>query len=161
MNLDEVVIRHIGWIRKKAMLYYSDLNDAEDLASETICKCLSHSQKFDNERNFKPWVLTIMENTFKTQYARRKCVKFTGYEDSARYESDNRTDNRAIATKIISIIRQCARRSQCIECVLLYAKGFNYDEIGRIVGISLGTVKSRIFAGRRMLRRVLENGNRY
>jgi len=46
--------------------------------------------------------------------------------------------------------------SCCIECVLLYAKGYSYDEIAERIGIPVGTVKSRVSAGRKMLREALD-----
>lgn len=156
MNIEELVVKHAGWIRKKARRFYSDEYDADDLASETIYKCLSQARRFDSERRFKPWALTIMENTFKTQYNRRKCVLFTDYDDYDPYIGNEYADQRASINRILSIVRDCGRKSRCIECVLLYAKGYSYDEIADIVGIPVGTVKSRVAAGRKMLREALD-----
>lgn len=155
MDIEELVVSYAGWIRKAARRYYSDECDADDLAGETIYKCLSQGHRFDSDRSFKPWALTIMENIFKTQYNRRKCVLFTGYGDHGQYKGAEYTDQRASVNRILSIIRECGRKSRCIECVLLYAKGYSYDEIADIVGIPIGTVKSRVAAGRRMLREAL------
>lgn len=151
MDIEDLVVAHAGWIRKAARRYYSDDCDADDLAGETIYKCLSQARRFDSDRSFKPWALTIMENTFKTQYNRRKCVLFTGYGDHGQYVGTECTDQRTSVKRILSIIRECGRKSCCIECVLLYAKGYSYGEIADIVGIPIGTVKSRVAAGRRML----------
>lgn len=155
MDIEDLVVAHAGWIRKVARRYYSDECDADDLAGETIYKCLSQGRRFDSDRSFKPWALTIMENTFKTQYNRRKCVLFTGYGDNGQYVGTEYTDQKTSVNRILSIIRECGRKSCCIECVLLYAKGYSYDEIADIVGIPTGTVKSRVAAGRRMLREAL------
>lgn len=156
MNIESLVVKYAGWIRRKARNYYSDEFDADDLASETIYKCLSQGRRFDTDRSFKPWALTIMENTFKTQYNRRRCVLFTGYEDYDPYTSGEFSDQRASINRILSIVRDCGRQSCCIECVLLYAKGYSYDEISEQIGIPVGTVKSRISAGRKILREALE-----
>ena len=156
MDIEDIVVRHAGWIRQKARRYYTNEADADDLASETIYKCLSQGQRFDCRMSFKPWALTIMENTFITQYNRNRCVQFTGYENDMAYISDDRTDGRISVKRILSIIRDCGRKSCCINCVLLYAKGYSYDEISDIEGIPIGTVKSRVAAGRRLLRNALE-----
>lgn len=155
MKIDELVARNIKWIQQKARRYYSDPADADDLASETICKCLSHSDHFNDSRSFKPWLVAIMENTFKTQYARRKRVMFTPIEDTIPYPSLDRADQRARLNSILRIIRECRHKSCCIESVLLYAKGYCYDEIAELTKIPVGTVRSRIAAGRRMLRAAL------
>lgn len=156
MGIDELVVRHAKWIRVKAGYYYSDTNDADDLASETIYRCLSQGGRFDASRSFKPWAHTIMENIFKMQYNRRKCVLFTGYDEVGTARSALKTDQLAIVRSALSRIRKCMRESCCIECVLLYAKGYDYAEIAAKVRIPEGTVKSRIAAGRKMLRKALE-----
>lgn len=156
MNVEDLVVKYAGWIRAKARRYYAEEHDADDLASETIYKCLSQARRFENGRNFKPWALTIMENTYKTQYNRRKCVLFTDYDDYDPYIGNEYSDQRASINLILSIVRDCGRKSRCIECVLLYAKGYSYDEIADIVGVPTGTVKSRVSAGRKILREALK-----
>ncbi len=47
MNIEDLVVKHAGWIRRKARRYYADEFDADDLASETIYKCLSQARKFN------------------------------------------------------------------------------------------------------------------
>lgn len=152
MNIERLVADHAGWIRMKAATFYSDRTDAEDLAGETIFKCLNDGHRFDSSRSFKPWALTIMANTYKVQYNRRKCVLFSGFEDASDALSPLRSDQRAVLRSILSLIRDCARRSRCVECVILYAKGYDYSEIADLLRIPVGTVKSRISAGRAMLR---------
>ena len=157
MNIEKLVVEHAGWIRQAAGRYYPDESNADDLASETIYKLLSYGDRYNPNRSFKPWALTIMENTFKTQYNRRRCVMFTSYEDSVpAFPGEDFADQRAVVRSILSVIRACSRKSRSIESVLLYAKGYSYDEIAEIVGIPVGTVKSRVAAGRKMLREALE-----
>lgn len=160
MEIEKLVARHAGWIRMKAAAFYSDKADADDLAGETIFKCLNDGHRFDASRSFKPWAYTIMVNTYKVQYNRRKCVLFTGYDETCNALSDQRTDNYAVMRSMLSVIRDCMRRSRRIECVLLYAKGYDYAEIADIMKIPVGTVKSRIAAGRRILRSALLDDKR-
>ena len=91
------------------------------------------------------------------QYNRRKCLLITGYDEMGSALSDLYSDQRSIVRLMLSIIRKCMRKSCCIECVLLYAKGFDYAEIASRAGIPVGTVKSRIAAGRKILRKALEH----
>lgn len=155
MDVESLVVEHAGWIRKKARRYYSNEQDADDLASETIYKCLSNADKYNPSRSFKPWVIAIMENTYITQYNRRKCVFFTGYDDYDSCFENEYADQLASVNSILSIIHECNRKSRCIECVLLYAEGYSYEEIAIKTGIPEGTVKSRISAGRKMLRKAV------
>lgn len=155
MNIDELVVQNAEWIRITARRYYSDPDLADDLASDTIYKCLSNAGHFDSTRSFKPWALTIMENTFKTQYNRRRCVLFTSLDDGCTAFVPDDAGCRVAMLEVFEAIRKCARDSRCIESVILYAKGYGYDEIAEISGIPVGTVKSRIAAGRKILREAL------
>lgn len=147
---------NITWLRKKAQLFCPNEFDAEDLASETIEKILRSSERFDSRKDFRPWALTVMRNTFITQYNRRKCVPFTGIDDDYPYASPLTAEQDMAISHILSTVRECARKSVAIECVILYAKGYNYDEISKMLGIPKGTVMSRISNGRKMLREALD-----
>lgn len=153
MDVEKLVVTNLGWIRNYAHRFYSNERDADDLASETVFKCLTYSSRFDKGKSFKPWVVSIMANTFKTQFARRKCVSFVCFEDT--FFSSDYADQLADLNRLISVIRECSRKSRCIACVLLYAKGYSYEEISEITKVPVGTVKSRVFAGRKMLREAL------
>ena len=76
--------------------------------------------------------------------------------DDYSYTSPYRADQELEITHILSTVRECARKSVAIECVILYAKGYNYDEIAKMLGIPKGTVMSRISNGRKMLREALD-----
>lgn len=155
MSIEKLVVEHASWLRMRARMYYKDINDADDLAGETIYKCLSQGKRFDSARSFKPWALAIMVNTYVTQYNRRQCVLFTGMEGCDPFSEAERADQLAAVNRIEAIIEGCRRESCCIECVTLYAEGYNYVEISERLGIPAGTVKSRISAGRKMLRKKL------
>ncbi len=77
-------------------------------------------------------------------------------DDDYTYASPYLADQEMAISHILSIVRECARKSVAIECVILYAKGYNYDEISKMLGIPKGTVMSRISNGRKMLREALE-----
>lgn len=156
MNTEELVVEHAGWIRRKARQFCTDKYDADDLASETIYKCLKNAHRYNPKMSFRPWVLTIMSNIYITWYNRRRCVLFTGLDDYNPYRESDRADQLAAVDRIMDIVEDCSRNSCCIECVMLYAEGYNHTEISERLGIPVGTVKSRISAGRKMLRNELE-----
>lgn len=146
MKIEHLVVDNISWLRKKAQIFCPNEFDAEDLASETIEKILRSQDRFDSRKDFRPWALTVMRNTFITQYNRRKCVPFTGMDDDYSYASPYSADQELMISQILSTVRECAKKSVAIECVILYAKGYNYEEISKMLGIPKGTVMSRCLA---------------
>lgn len=155
MTVEDLVVSHVDWIRRKARRYYDDPLDADDLAGETIYKCLSQAGTFDPSRHFRPWALAIMANTFKTGYARRQKIETEPYPEYDIIPATDAADQRMALMQMLSVIRKCRRKSCCVESVMLYAKGYSYDEIANLLGILPGTVKSRLLAGRKLLREAL------
>ena len=146
MMLEHLVIENLTWINRKARQYYSDEFDAEDLASETIEKILRSKTKFDAAKSFRPWALAIMQNTY---------IGFTCMDDDFAAVSPYMADQHLTIRALLSVIRECSRKSVAVECVILYAKGYNYDEISRLLSIPIGTVMSRISNGRKMIHAAL------
>lgn len=155
MRIDQLVIENIDWLYKKAQRFYSDRFDIDDLVSDTVEKILTSRERFDNRKAFRPWALTVMRNTFITMYNRSKCVPFVGMERDYSYASELTADRYLAVSHILSTVRECARKSVAIECVILYAKGYTYAEISQMLGVPKGTVMSRISNGRKMLREAL------
>lgn len=150
-RVENLVVRYFDWIERKARQYYSNRSDAEDLAGETIRKCLSNSEKFDNRFEFKPWAVSIMQNTYITDYNRRRKVFFSDIDERDEWYSPDRTDSRTAVNDILSLARGYRRERKCIRSMLLYAKGYSYDEIADIEDVPVGTVKSRVWKARNLL----------
>lgn len=156
MSFDDVVLGHIGWIARVAFRFYTNKADADDLAQETLYRIYANREKFNHARDLKPWALAIMANIVKTQHARKECVPFVRMDDDFDSLSPLRADSLANRNDILSAIRRSSRASVGVECAMLYAEGYTYQEIAEIVGINPGTVKSRIAAGRSAIREALE-----
>lgn len=156
MGFDDIVVGHIGWIARVAFRLCKNKSDADDLAQETLYRIYANRDKFNNARDFKPWALTIMTNIAKTQRARWERVPFVGMGDDFDTLSSERADSLANCHDILEAIYKSARVSVGVRCVMLYADGYTYEEIADIVGINLGTVRSRISAGRVAIRKALD-----
>lgn len=154
-HVRDLVREHESWIRERARRYYRQRHDAEDLASETIFRCLDNSGRFDGTRDFKPWVCAIMSNLYITAYNRRQTVSFEPYPE---YEMRCHASSESLA-EISAIIRELKRlrkKSVCIDSVLLYAMGYTSSEISSRLAIPVGTVTRRISEGRKLIGRVIK-----
>lgn len=156
MSFDDIIIGNLGWIARIAFRFCKNKPDADDLAQETLCRIYANRDKYNNARDFKPWALTIMTNIVKTQQARKERAPCVGIDDAIDVLSAAKTDSLAHFNEILDAIHKSAVKSSCVQCVLLYANGYSYDEIAKIEGIKYGTVKSRISSGRIAIRKALE-----
>lgn len=155
MVKNEQLIEVYEWVQKLAHNYCANIQDAEDLASDTILK-LAQSE-YDESKAIKPYCKAIMQNTFITQYNRRANIPFVAMEDIivepiSNYNSASRIKVR----EIFSAIHRSSRLSCCIKSVILYAKGYSYADISQKLKIPVGTVRSRISTGRELLKKMLE-----
>lgn len=151
MDFDKELIAIYPWILKIARKYCYTIEEAEDLAGETVCKMLSNKNRFENGCPLKPWCKVIMLNTYITNYNRNSLVRFVGYEHVLDFTSSRNISDRLAFRELVSAIRRCAAKSCSIECVIYHAKGYSYDEISKILRIPITTVRSRISWGRKIL----------
>lgn len=155
MDFETEIALLYPWIVRVARKYCWSTQDAEDLANDTVYKALLNKDKFESGRPLKPWCEVIMQNTYITSYNRKSIIRFVDYDDAFQVMSLRVASERTLLHEVLSVIRRCAFKSCCIECVLLSAKGYSYDEISQMLNIPITTVRSRISFGRELLRREL------
>ena len=140
----------------------SNHEDAQDLVQETMLKALTFRDKFVHETNFKAWLFTIMKNIFINNY-RRSAKARTIIDTSDNLYYLNNTMNEFPVTP------ESEYSEQEINNVVakldddqripfeMHTQGYKYKEIAEKLDISIGTVKSRIFFGRKKLMNSLQD----
>lgn len=155
MRFEDEVAGLYPWIRNLARKYHRNPMDAEDLAHDTVCKMLCSRNLYDEGKPLKPWCEAIMQNTYITTYNRRMKVQFVRGDVSWSAVSDLHAGDGLELREAVECIERCRMRSRCIDCALFFAKGYSYEEISDMVGIPVGTVRSRISSARIMLAKEL------
>lgn len=151
MEFERLIIENLSWLHKKAFQFCPNKFDADDLTHETVERMLSNRKNYDFKKSFRPWAIVIMQNIYINQYKRSRRMSIVSLNEGYECISPCYADNIMKLSNILSIVRTCARKSIAIECVVLYAKGYNYKEISRMLKIPIGTVMSRICNGRKIL----------
>jgi RNA polymerase sigma-70 factor (ECF subfamily) len=140
-------------LKKFAYCLTSKQSAANDLVQETFLKVLLNRDKFIINENFKAWAFTIMRNTFINNY-RRNSKKYIFYEEikDSHYRHFNKHHDPNSAYSVIEIT-QIIEKLRAIYRVPMemHIEGFKYKEIADLLGINIGTVKSRIFLSRKQL----------
>lgn len=146
------------FLRRFAVKLTKDASAAEDLVQETAYRALSNCERFEPGTNFKAWISTIMRNTFISGYRKRKRAPV--YVTTVTVADEYRQARTVNAGPGNLTLREMeASLSQLsplyAEPFTLYYSGYRYEEIGELMDLPLGTVKSRIFTARQQLRRKL------
>jgi RNA polymerase sigma-70 factor, ECF subfamily len=159
-----------------AMRMTRNPGDAEDLVQETYLKAYRFFDHFQEGTNAKAWVITILTNTFRTRYRKSQKepsqVDFEAVENfflvdelkpaihpankSEARKSDEITEilKTYVSDDIITALENIPEQFR-MAVLLSDVERFNYQEIAEIIGASVGTVKSRIFRGRKLLQKQL------
>lgn len=136
-------------------------DDAQDLVQETMLKALTFREKFVHQTNFKAWLFTIMKNIFINNYRRNvKARTIIDTTDNLFYL--NNTEDSPISPESELSEKEIRKNINSLEDdhripFEMHTQGFKYKEIAEELDISIGTVKSRIFFGRRKLMDKLED----
>jgi RNA polymerase sigma-70 factor (ECF subfamily) len=133
---------------------------AEDLFQETWIRVLERGHQYDGRHEFCTWLYAVARN-LTIDYLRKKSpVSLDGLmddEDAAPYEP---VDERPLAWEVMAQHEQAERVSAALvgipaeyreTVVLRFQEGLALEEIARVTGAKLGTVKSRLYRGLDML----------
>jgi RNA polymerase sigma-70 factor, ECF subfamily len=150
----------------------SDYEEANDCAQETFVKIYRSLKHFRQESSFATWVYTIAVNTCKNRLqsaAYRNRKRMLSIDPAG--DAEDRGPSREIEDPAPSAFAQLALQEReallqraidglpeeaRVVIVLRDVEGLPYEEITRITGYPLGTVKSRLARARQQLRERLK-----
>lgn len=122
--------------------------DAEDAVCNAILSGYEHLAQLKNPKKFKSWMLTIIKNEALKLY--RKRMELPGDENVEQLLPPT-YDNHNELWDIVQTLSEEYR----IVIVLFYYNDLSLRDISDVLGISIGTVKSRLNRGRKLLKDAL------
>ena len=112
---------------------------------------------FDPKRSaFSTWLFTIARNRCRNELARRRPVAGAELPDVVDLRSPERAASEAELFRQLDAALDALPFEQRSAFVLAQ-QGLSYEEVGRIEGVGVGTVKSRIARAREKLRCLLRH----
>jgi RNA polymerase sigma-70 factor (ECF subfamily) len=163
-DFEREAIPHMDILYNYALRMTSNADDADDLVQETYLKAFRFWDKYEKGTNIRAWLFRIMKNSYINRY--RKEVKepdTVDYDDiqnfykSIRYASADPND---LEEKIFGGLLEdnVARAIESLPedfrtvVILCDIEGLSYEEIAEFVDSPIGTIRSRLHRGRKMLR---------
>jgi len=140
-------------LKRYAYQLTTNQDDALDLCQDTVLKAITYSKKLTHN-NIKAWMFTIMKNIFINGYRRKlKQREWMSHELTSNRGILNVSHNNPLSTQNYKDILQLLNRlDQPIGIPLkMFLDGFKYREIADEMNLPIGTIKSRIFLGRKIL----------
>jgi RNA polymerase sigma-70 factor, ECF subfamily len=145
------------------LLYYfyrmlgNDKSLAQDFLQELFFKIVDKPHLFDTTRKFSTWVYSVAHNMCKNEYrgqAVRKILIKGQNTDFYTENPVNYSEKEKLIEKIF-IELELFDENHRSAFLLKYREGLGIEEIGQILGLPAGTVKSRLHYTRKRLQEVL------
>lgn len=140
----------VDWIQdrksklyKIAWSYLYNYQDIEDVFQDTLIKVYENIDNLREEKYFETWYITILINECRGKLRKRKREAL---EEDIIYEEYHIDEYQFFEE--LNLLDEKHRE----VIVLKYISGYTQEEIGKILDIPIGTIKSRIYRGLKELR---------
>jgi len=145
--------------------------DAEDLVQEAALLAFRNFASFEPGSHFKAWFFRILTNCYFTTYRRRRrqgsTVDFDDTPDLYLYAQTRgagiplagadpaRTLIDRLDTERVSAAIEALPEEYRVVSTLYFMDDLTYQQIAEVLGCPVGTVRSRLHRGRKMLQKEL------
>ena len=147
--------------------FLGDFEQAEDVVQETMLKLYEKKHYYREIAKFSTWIYTIARNLANTELRKKKRRKTTHIsrmtKDDRQYDIpavqadlNQNLQNEFIRDRIHAAIKELPEHFKTV-IILRDIQELSYDDISNIVGVPLGTVKSRINRARLQLQAELQD----
>jgi RNA polymerase sigma-70 factor (ECF subfamily) len=157
-SLEILIAKYLKLIYSFVYNNVGSAENAEDITQEVFVKIWKNLKKFDQKKNFKPWIFQIAKNTSIDYLRKKKSIPFSRFENE---KGQNPLVENIITTpinligklsdeKTIAVAMQGLTEKEQKIITLRHTEGMSFKEIANVFQESINTVKSRY-------RRVLGN----
>ncbi len=145
--------------------------DAEDLVQEASLLAYKGFARFQPGTNFRAWFLTILRNRFVSGYRKKQReVKTVDFEDAPDLYLYRKSEQSGLTTETADPATALMERldSELVAtamselpmefreaATLYFTQDLAYQDIAGILGVPVGTVRSRLHRGRKLLQKKL------
>ena len=163
-QFEQEALVHLDTLYSVALRLTADPADAEDLVQDALARAYRSWDTYELGTNCRAWLITIVRNTFINKFRKTRRqptpVQFDSVEDINVFESVKAEDpeglffHRIVDEEVERAIQELPEEFRT-PVVLSDVEGLGYAEIAEILGVPIGTVKSRLYRGRRRLQKRL------
>lgn len=164
-EFEREALLHLDALYSFALKLSRARDDAEDLVNDTMLRALERWEQYRLGTNIRAWLFTILYHLFVSRKRRIDAREVLAPDDAdgvAAFEPVGESDPEAtfydsfIDEQVVAAIQ--ALPDEYRSAVMLSdVQGMRYAEVATALGVPEGTVKSRLFRGRRILQKKLRD----
>jgi RNA polymerase sigma-70 factor (ECF subfamily) len=165
---EQLALPHLDLLYAVAMRLVRNPDDAGDLLQETILRGYRFFHQFTPGTNCRAWLLTILYNNFRNGYRRSSqeqpaasAEDFTRQSDLRGLADDPPDSNpetivgeSRVSREVVAALDALPEEFR-VALMMVDMEELSYQEVSGVLGIPVGTVKSRVSRGRAALREAL------
>ena len=162
-RFESEALQHLDALYSFGLKLTHSRDDAEDLVSDTMLRAFERWEQYRLGSNIRAWLFTILYHSFVSRKRRIDAREvqppddadgWAGYEAVGEADPEGKFYDSFLDDEITRAID--ALPAEYREAVILSdIHDLRYAEIAEVLGVPEGTVKSRLFRGRRILQKKL------
>ena len=165
MNNAPDITRDLGKCRERLTRLCINLcrnrADAEDLFQETCFRAFRYYRKYDPKRDFENWIVKICVNTYRTELRKKYIFRMKQFETEEEHDlffnllpdRESESEEYRSLTEAVKKLPEKYR----VVVALRYFNDYSEESTAQMLGIPVGTVKSRLHKAKKLIREVMEN----
>lgn len=169
-EFEQAALPHLSHLYTAAYYFTKDQAETEDLVQETYLRAFRFFHKFRPGTNCRAWLLSILRNLFINRYREKQrepgLVDWEkvdrAYESMvARHEGagENNPESLFFSRLMDQEVEQALKElpeEYRTAIILVGVEELSYEEAAKVMECAVGTVRSRVSRGRRMLQVALK-----
>lgn len=147
--------RYYSFLYKYLLKLTLDEDVSADLAQDTMIKCYTNLASFKSEGKFSTWMISISTRLYMDllRKQKRERNRFNQLKRTLTRQLSWHASTRGMEWSDVFIDFNQLEDEWRVPILLRHYYGYSYDEVGEIMGIRSGTVKSRVHHGLKKLRK--------
>ena len=156
-DFSSLLEKEIPRLRRYARALTHDVFRADDLVQDTLLRAIAQQHRSRYDSNLRAWLFTIMHNQ-NVNGVRRSVREGVAveFDDKWPFPTTATDPTGRLSLRDLDRALACISDEQRRAILLIGLEGTSYQEAPVILEVPVGTIRSRVFRGRELLRKLMD-----